>query len=70
MPGELATLTFQLQATSVLLRKDHRIRVSIAGADSGTFIRRPSVAEGEVTLHVSRGGAEPSFIELPVVPRS
>jgi uncharacterized protein len=70
VPGELATLTFQLQATSVLLRKDHRIRVSIAGADSGTFIRRPSIAEGEVTIHVSRGGAEPSFIELPVVPRS
>jgi uncharacterized protein len=69
VPGELATLTFQLQATSVLLSRGHRIRVAIAGADKGNFIRRPSPEEGEVTIQVARGGAHVSFIELPVVPR-
>ena len=68
IPGQLATLTFQLQATSVLLRAGHRIRVSLAGADNGTFIRHPSAQEGPVTIHVSRGADAVSFIELPIVP--
>lgn len=68
IPGQVATLTFQLQATSVLLRAGHRIRISIAGADQGTFLRIPPKAQGDVTLSVSRGGSEPSFIDLPIVP--
>jgi putative CocE/NonD family hydrolase len=68
IPGQVATLTFQLQATSVLLRASHRIRIAIAGADQGTFLRIPPIAQGDVTLRVSRGGNEPSFIDLPIVP--
>jgi putative CocE/NonD family hydrolase len=66
-PGEPATLTFQLLPTSILFRRGHRIRIAIAGADKDTFLRIP--AEGEVTITVMRGGAAPSFVELPVVPR-
>ena len=69
VPGQQATLTFQLQATSVLLSRGHRIRVALGGADKGNFIRRPSPEEGDVTIQVARGGAHVSFIELPVVPR-
>ena len=66
VPGRVATLTFQLQATSVLFRKGHRIQLAIAGADSGMFLRIPP--QGDVTIHVTRGGPEPSFIDLPIVP--
>jgi len=68
VPGRTATLTFQLMATSVLVKAGHAIRIAIAGADSGTFLRIPARAQGDVTITVSRGGAAPSFIDLPVVP--
>lgn len=67
IPGQAATLTFQLMATSVLFRAGHQIRVAIAGADSGTFVRIPTKAQGPVTLTVSRGGSTQSFIDLPIV---
>ncbi len=69
VPGEPATLTFQLMPTSVLLRANHRLRVAIAGADKGTFLRVPAMAQGDVTIAVLRGGPDGSFIELPVIPR-
>jgi putative CocE/NonD family hydrolase len=67
VPGRLATLTFQLQATSVLFTAGHRVRIALAGADKGTFLRIPSADQGDVTLHVARGGSSSSFIDLPVV---
>ncbi len=66
-PGQPVTLTFQLMPTSALFKAGHQIRVAVAGADSGTFIRNPAKAQGPVTITVSRGGATPSFIELPIV---
>jgi putative CocE/NonD family hydrolase len=68
VPGELATLTFQLQATSVRFKAGHRLRLAIAGADKGTFLRIPAADQGDVTINLARGGAAPSFIELPVIP--
>ena len=65
VPGQVATLTFQLQATSVLFRRAHRIRLAIAGADNGTFLRIP--AHGDVTIHMMHGGPQPSYIDLPIV---
>ncbi len=38
VPGEAAEITLGLWATSVLVRKGHRIRVAIAGADADTFL--------------------------------
>ncbi len=67
VPGQTATLTFQLIPTSVLFKAGHRIRIAIAGADKETFQRIP--AQGDVTLTVERGGARGSFIDLPIVPR-
>jgi putative CocE/NonD family hydrolase len=68
VPGQTATLTFQLQATSVLFRTGHRVRLALAGADSGMFLRIPAKAQGPVTLTVNRGGPTGSFIDLPIVP--
>ena len=64
VPGQAATLTFQLIPTSVLFKAGHRIRLAIAGADQETFQRLPS--SGDVTIAVQHGS---SFIDLPVVPR-
>jgi hypothetical protein len=38
-PGEPATIRFSLFATSIVLRKGRRIRVALAGADTGRFRR-------------------------------
>jgi putative CocE/NonD family hydrolase len=68
VPGEVAEITLGLWATSVLIRKGHRIRVAIAGADADTFLRYPRDG-GVPTLSVQRGAAYPSRIELPTRPR-
>jgi uncharacterized protein len=68
VPGQIATLTFQLQATSVRFKTGHRLRLAIAGADKGTFMRLTAAKEGDVTLKVSWGGEAASFVDLPVIP--
>jgi uncharacterized protein len=68
VPGQTATLTFQLMATSVLFRAGHHVRLALAGADSGMFLRIPAKAQGPVTLTVTRGGPTGSFIDLPIIP--
>jgi putative CocE/NonD family hydrolase len=64
VPGRLAELRFALLPTSVLIRKNHRIRIAIAGADSGTFARIP--AAGKPVIPVARNAANASRIDLPV----
>jgi hypothetical protein len=66
VPGSAVSLVFPLEATSVLLRPGHRIRIAIAGADTASFSRIP--AEGSATMSVFSGGLHPSRLELPVVP--
>jgi putative CocE/NonD family hydrolase len=63
-PGEAARIRFSLYTTSVLLRKGHRIRVALAGADASVFKRYP--AEGTPTWMVYREAQRASFLELPV----
>lgn len=63
--GEYVELTFALQPTSVLIRKDHSIRVALAGADKDTFTRIP--ASGVPTWQVGRGGTHASHIALPMI---
>jgi putative CocE/NonD family hydrolase len=65
IPGEVAEITFGLNPTSVLIKEGHRIRVSIAGHDEGTFPRIP--AEGTPILTVARNRVHPSCIDLPIV---
>ena len=63
-PGQSATIRFAMYPTSVRLRKGHRIRVALAGADAGLFQRYP--AEGTPTWTVYREAKRASGIELPV----
>jgi putative CocE/NonD family hydrolase len=62
-PGEAARIRFALYPTSVLLRKGHRIRVALAGADASVFQRYPAV--GTPTWTVYREAQRASFVELP-----
>jgi len=64
IPGEPARIRLSLYPTSVLLRKGHRIRVALAGADAGIFQRYP--LDGTPTWKVYREAHRASFIELPV----
>ncbi len=60
-------LRFDLQPTSILFRKGHRIRVAITGADAANHTP-PQAPPPFVTLWRDR--RHPSHIELPVIPDS
>jgi len=65
VPGEVAELTIELWATSLLVRDGHRLRIAIAGADKDTFLHYPM--NGEVpTITVERNARYPSHVTLPV----
>ena len=65
IPGEIMELKFGLHVTSVLIKKGHRIKIAIAGADKDTFIRYPN--EGRPTITIFRNKEFPSYIELPII---
>ena len=65
-PGQVETVSFQLQPIAALIRRGHRIRLAIAGADADLF--DPIPAEGSATLTVHRNVEAVSVLELPVVP--
>lgn len=65
IPGEIAEIKFGLYATSVVIRKGHRIRIAIAGADKDTFAKYP--AEGRPTINVQRNKNYASYIDLPLI---
>jgi putative CocE/NonD family hydrolase len=67
-PGEPVALAFDLQPTSKLFRRGHRIRVAIAGADADNF-ETPHL-DPPPLIHVLRGAHHSSFIELPTLPVS
>ncbi len=67
VPGEVAELTFGLLPISVLIRKGHRIRVAIAGADKDLFPRIQEFGTPTILLH--RSQVLSSYIDLPVVSR-
>jgi putative CocE/NonD family hydrolase len=64
IPGEAERISLALYPTSILLRKGHRIRVAIAGADAGLFQRYP--ADETPTWTIYREAQQASFIDLPV----
>jgi hypothetical protein len=64
LPGEAAEVSFGLYATSVLVRRGHRLRVAIAGHDASVFARYPE--SGTPVLTVWRLGGRSSGITLPV----
>lgn len=66
VPGQVMELRFPLLPTAVLIRKGHRLRLAIAGADADTFRRYP--AKGESRFQIHHGGRYASSIELPMRP--
>lgn len=67
VPGEVAEITVDLLPISTVIRKDHRLRVAIAGHDQGTFTRYP--ATGTPTLRFQRSATHASWIDVPLKPR-
>jgi putative CocE/NonD family hydrolase len=65
IPGEIMEISFGFLPTSVLIRKGHRIRVAIAGADKDTFNRYPE--EGNLTYNFKRNKFHASYIDIPVI---
>ena len=63
--GEIMEISYGLLPTSVLIRKGHRIRVAIAGADKDTFNRYP--AEGTPTYNIKRNKNHTSYIDIPFI---
>lgn len=64
-PGENTELKIGMIATSVFIKKGHRIRIAIAGHDAANFARIPDNHE-EVILHVQRNSRLASYVELPM----
>ncbi|KAK4502926.1 hypothetical protein PRZ48_006353 [Zasmidium cellare] len=65
VPGSEMAVSLRLFATAALIRKGHRLRIAIAGADVDTF---PStIAEGkEERFDIRRGGSAASKLCLPL----
>lgn len=64
-PGQVGEVSFALLPLAVLVRKGHRLRIAIAGHDSGNFERVP--ARGEPVWKVQRSREHPSHLRLPVI---
>ena len=66
MPGEIFTIAIKLYAVAALIRKGHRIRLAIAGADFNTF---PPLSNGQPEqFDIHRGDPTPSLLEVPLRP--
>ncbi len=65
VPNEITEIKFGLHATSVLVRKGHKIRIALAGADKDVFMRYP--AEGKPVITIERNNKYPSFIDIPII---
>jgi len=67
--GEVADLTFDLWATSVLIRRGHRIRIAVAGADKDNFAAYPPGGGHVPTVRIERNRPYASKIVLPIKKR-
>jgi predicted acyl esterase len=76
--GKIVELRFDLQPTSWVFQKGHKIRLSIACADYPTFRLHPKLSPGndpddpgniipEITVYF--GSDQTSFLQLPVIPK-
>jgi putative CocE/NonD family hydrolase len=65
-PRQTERLDVPLFPTCWVFGVDHRLRVSLAGADADNFPRVPTT--GDVRLTVHHGGHLPSRLVLPLVP--
>ncbi len=65
IPGEITEVKFGFHVTSVLIKKGHKIKIAIAGADKDTFLRYPS--EGKPTITISRNSVNSSYLDIPII---
>ncbi len=65
IPNHTKEVKIGMYATSVLLKKNHRIRVAIAGHDAANF-RNIYNIESNVIIDLQRNSIRSSFIELPM----
>lgn len=65
-PGEPARVQFRILPTSVVIKAGHRLRLAIAGADSGVLGRVPEAGTPTLTIH--RNPRNPSLLALPIAP--
>jgi putative CocE/NonD family hydrolase len=65
IPGEVSEIKFSLLPISVVIKKDHRLRISVAGADKDNIRRCPE--EGYPVLTIMRSKEYPSSIDLPLI---
>jgi predicted acyl esterase len=63
MPGELMRIELPLLPTAALIRKGHRLRLSLAGADADNFA---PIAATSATWSVAYGGNQGSSLTLPM----
>jgi uncharacterized protein len=64
-PGELMYLELPLLPTAALIRKGHRVRLALAGADAGTFPMLTETASKWRVTHGGRGGSSLRFSARP-----
>ncbi len=65
-PGEPTRVHFRILPTSVVIKAGHRLRLAIAGADSGVLGRVPETGTPTLTIH--RTPRNPSALALPIAP--
>lgn len=65
LPGEVAEVSLSLLPLSARLEAGWRLRIAIAGADDGTFVRIPETGVPTFTVH--RSAMHPSSIQIPIV---
>ena len=66
IPGEPAEITFGLLAVAARVQAGHRLRLSLAGHDEGTFLRVPETGIPE--WHVLRNTIHASWIDILIRP--
>jgi putative CocE/NonD family hydrolase len=67
-PKEPAALDFDLEGTAIVIDAGHRIRLTVAGADRANYELWPDPnGKDRPTITIYRGGADASYLELPVV---
>ncbi len=62
---EITTVSFALLPTSVLIKKDHSVRIAIAGHDKDVFARIPET--GKPVYRVEHNSKSISYLELPII---
>jgi uncharacterized protein len=67
VPGEVEEVEFKLFATSALLKRGHRIRIALAGADNPTFEQIPADQAPRWAIYHDR--LQPSSLDLPMKTR-